>query len=58
MGELRRLACLGVPDGGNDVRPLVWKVPTRLLFCCRFHFISAYGCLKLFFVAILEVGIE
>lgn len=26
MGELRRLACLGVPDGGNDVRPLVWKL--------------------------------
>ncbi|VAI78282.1 unnamed protein product [Triticum turgidum subsp. durum] len=26
MGELRRLACLGVPDGGGtDVRPLVWK---------------------------------
>ncbi|XP_040250305.1 uncharacterized protein [Aegilops tauschii subsp. strangulata] len=27
MGELRRLACLGVPDGGGtDVRPLVWKL--------------------------------
>uniref|UniRef100_A0ACD6A822 Uncharacterized protein n=1 Tax=Avena sativa TaxID=4498 RepID=A0ACD6A822_AVESA len=26
MGELRRLACLGVPDGGNDIRPLVWKL--------------------------------
>lgn len=26
MGELRRLACLGVPDGGADVRPLLWKL--------------------------------
>uniref|UniRef100_J3N8C7 Rab-GAP TBC domain-containing protein n=2 Tax=Oryza brachyantha TaxID=4533 RepID=J3N8C7_ORYBR len=26
MGELRRLACLGVPDGGAGVRPLVWKL--------------------------------
>ncbi|KAK1643874.1 hypothetical protein QYE76_061679 [Lolium multiflorum] len=26
MGELRRLACLGVPDGGGDVRPPVWKL--------------------------------
>ncbi|EEC68158.1 hypothetical protein OsI_36096 [Oryza sativa Indica Group] len=26
MGELRRLACLGVPDGGAAVRPLVWKL--------------------------------
>jgi len=32
MGELRRLACLGVPDGGAGVRPVVWKVPTRNLF--------------------------
>ncbi|PWZ26341.1 hypothetical protein Zm00014a_032229 [Zea mays] len=32
MGELRRLACLGVPDGGTGVRPVVWKVPTRILF--------------------------
>lgn len=26
MGELRRLACLGVPDGGTGVRPVVWKL--------------------------------
>ncbi|XP_066337021.1 uncharacterized protein [Miscanthus floridulus] len=26
MGELRRLACLGVPDGGGAVRPVVWKL--------------------------------
>ncbi|CAO2151964.1 unnamed protein product [Urochloa humidicola] len=26
MGELRRLACLGVPDGGAGVRPVVWKL--------------------------------
>ncbi|KAK3120058.1 hypothetical protein QOZ80_9AG0680800 [Eleusine coracana subsp. coracana] len=26
MGELRRLACLGVPDGGASVRPIVWKL--------------------------------
>ncbi|WVZ52044.1 hypothetical protein U9M48_003139 [Paspalum notatum var. saurae] len=27
MGELRRLACLGVPDGGGaGVRPVVWKL--------------------------------
>ncbi|KAF8670110.1 hypothetical protein HU200_050927 [Digitaria exilis] len=26
MGELRRLACLGVPDGGAGVRPFVWKL--------------------------------
>ncbi|TVU01479.1 hypothetical protein EJB05_53069, partial [Eragrostis curvula] len=26
MGELRRLACLGVPDGGAGVRPIVWKL--------------------------------
>jgi hypothetical protein len=32
MGELRRLACLGVPDGGVGVRPVVWKVPTCNLF--------------------------
>lgn len=31
MGELRRLACLGVPDGGAGVRPIVWKVPTRII---------------------------
>lgn len=31
MGELRRLACLGVPDGGGtDVRPLVWKCAASL----------------------------
>jgi hypothetical protein len=27
MGELLRLACHGVPDGGASVRPVVWKVP-------------------------------
>ncbi|CAM0150141.1 unnamed protein product [Urochloa decumbens] len=26
MGELRRLACLGVPEGGAGVRPVVWKL--------------------------------
>ncbi|KAL6875751.1 hypothetical protein ACP4OV_013264 [Aristida adscensionis] len=26
MGELRRLACLGVPDGSAGVRPVVWKL--------------------------------
>ncbi|KAK8447677.1 hypothetical protein SEVIR_8G125800v4 [Setaria viridis] len=26
MGELQRLACLGVPDGGAGVRPVVWKL--------------------------------
>lgn len=30
MGELRRLACLGVPDGGAGVRPLVWKCAASL----------------------------
>lgn len=30
MGELRRLACLGVPDGSTDVRPLVWKCAASL----------------------------
>ncbi|KAL6630500.1 hypothetical protein ACP70R_028573 [Stipagrostis hirtigluma subsp. patula] len=31
MGELRRLACLGVPDGGAGVRPVVWKYVQLLL---------------------------
>lgn len=49
MGELRRLACLGVPDGGAAVRPLVWKVPhphSLLLCCCTtFCCFSVHFCL-------------
>ncbi|GJN25095.1 hypothetical protein PR202_gb12882 [Eleusine coracana subsp. coracana] len=32
MGELRRLACLGVPDGGAGVRPIVWKQSSGSFF--------------------------
>jgi len=44
MGELRRLACLGVPDGGAGARPVVWKVPTRNLFPSYGYVVSAVVC--------------
>lgn len=54
MGELRRLACLGVPDGGAGVRPFVWKVPTRNLFPFSSDFAVSVAVLC---VLLIELGV-